>query len=218
MNFQVGDFVIKMNKNYQDKWKVETISHVSDIPKRFICIHEDEYGIKYLKQLTSMGDELPLIIQLTDINEWTRYQVDPEYAEHIMLSDGEDFTFADKRKEEKARREQITRKNKKISTKTNDLDLIDQIFKDLKSGDKFWFSYNIPEAVSGGYYLFRGIIPVKNQWSPHRAPSASRVDTWQIEFEGPFEKEWGPTKEKLTSEEFADQVIFTKEPFSYETI
>lgn len=112
LSFSTGDYLIKLNRIY-DRWVPEPVSNVSSVPKKFICIHEDQYGIRYIKPLSSTGIELSTIIPITEFNEDSYYTIDPEYADHIILNGENNFNAAAQKKTEKQRRDLITRKNKK---------------------------------------------------------------------------------------------------------
>lgn len=221
MNFTVGDYLIKVHKRFKDGvadefyWEPETISHVSSQPKRFICIHEDEYGIKYIKPLTSMGKELPNVIQLTECNDWIRYEVDPEFAEHIILSDEEGFDFSEKRKQDKARRDAITKKNTKISEKLRTVEQADALFASLKPGDKIWFGYTVPSTAESTPWTVVAI----NKKAASSYYGNTRKETYEITCQqdyanapgGKFTRQW-------TSESFTGHVIMRTEPYKYETV
>lgn len=209
--FSVGDFLIKKVLR-GDKWGVETISHVSSQPKRYICIHEDEYGIKYIKSLSSFGEELPVIHILSDVDDYTQYEVDPEYAEHIILDGDGKFDFSEKRKEAKALRDQITKKNKKISIRTYKIEEIDQLIEKLKVGDKVWMGHTIPSCASSSPVVVVGVTSGPQQsygYSP-------REKTYTIEF-GYTDPQYKNTF-KRKSEDLVGQVIMLTEPYKYETI
>lgn len=198
-NFSVGDFLIKVHKSVDGKWEPETISHVSDQPKRFVCIHEDEYGIKYIKPLTSLGKEIPYITQLTEVSEWTRYTVDPEFAEHIILDGENNFDFSEKRKQDKARREATTRKNKKICVRIWN-DTIEGVLASLKPGDKVWIGYQIPKAAESEPLIIKEL---------------KKETEWNKTFIRIY---FANSHETYKSDELFGHVIFRTEPFKYETI
>lgn len=202
-NFTVGDYLIKLNKSHDDKWEIEKISGISSQSKRFICIHEDEYGIKYIKPLTSLGTELPYINQLTDVSDWTRYEVDPEYAEHIILDGESDFDFSSQRKAELSRRNAITRKNKKISEKINSAEQAEAFIRSRKPGDKVWLGWNIPEAASSEPMTFHALAEIKN---------------WNTKEQGAqFLYKNGNTY-SMSFNSMVGSIVFVVEPYSYETI
>lgn len=217
LNFTVGDYLIKLNKRGDgDRWETETISHVSNQPKRFICIYEDEYGIKYIKPLTSMGKELPNIIQLTETSDWTRYEIDPDFAEHIIINgDDNDFDFSDKRKKDKALRDQITKKNKKISKKIQTVIEADSFLTGLKVGDKIWFGHSIPSAATSiPWLVISASKPKPYSWGGPARQRTQEIELQQHYINAPN----GSYVRSFNSESFLGNVVFETEPFKYETI
>ncbi len=220
INFSVGDFLIKVNRRNDEygghKWEPETISHVSAQPKRFVCIHEDEYGIKYLKPLTSMGKELPNVIQLTEANDWTRYVVDPEFAEHIILGEESEFDFSEKRKQDKARRDAITKKNKKIAERIRFIEQADALIVSLKPGSKIWFDYTIPGAAESEPWEVVSSTKKKLNYSSY---GGNRKETYEVILRKPYTN--GPggwhTRE-FASESLVGQAVIRTEPYKYETV
>lgn len=221
LGFGVGDYLIKVHKRgtpEDPKWEPEVISGVSNQPKRFLCVHEDEYGIKYIKPLTSLGKELPYITPVTEMNDWTRYQVDPEFAEHIILNDENEFDFSAKYKQDKARRDAITRKNKKIAKKINNIAEADKLLSSLSIGDKIWFGYSIPDAVECCW----SILDIKKRpVRPNYYDQDGRNTTYEVTLqqEQPIPRfSSAIISHGFASENFINAVVMLTEPFKYETI
>lgn len=216
LNFGVGDYLIKVNKRHvssseEIKWEPETISGVSSQPKRFLCIYEDEYGIKYIKPLTSLGKELPTILSLADVNDWTRYEIDPDYADHMILDGENKFDFTEQRKQQKAIRDSITKKNKKIAIKTRDTNEIDKILLSMKPGDKLWTGWTVPSCAASTPMVIVSVTREKT--TGYQPPRAMTVRAVLKHLDPKYQNTWS-----RTSEDLANQVIMTQEPFSYETI
>lgn len=209
-NFTAGDFLIKLNKR-ADKWEVETVSNISQVPKRYLCVYEDEFGIKYIRQLTSKGDVLPHITPLTEWSNWTRYEIDPEFAEHIILNGEEEFDFAAQKKKEKSRRDKITRKNKKLVVNFANIQAVDKFLLGLKPGDNIWFGHTIPDTV-GSKYEVVAVDPNKrgNTWGRDRAVTVSiALKT--------LEKSYSHTVE-FKSEDIMRGILIASEPHPYNVI
>lgn len=151
-NFTTGDFLIKLNRR-NDSWQTEMASSISNVPKRFLCIHEDEYGVRYIRQLTSKGDIIAHVIPLVQFSEYTRFELDPEFAEHIILNGEEEFDFTQQKKKEKARRDRITRLNKKIAVKFSSLSDVRDFLKSKSPGEKLWIGWTIPEAAGAEFEI-----------------------------------------------------------------
>lgn len=220
LNFTVGDFLVRRVRDYsvpgqEVAWKIETVSDVSNVPKRFRCIHEDEYGIKYIKPLTSRGEMLPNIMMLTEVEAFQHYQVDPEYAMHMILGDGEEFDWAEQKKKERQNRERITRLNKKLVVPTKSLSEADAMVSQLKPGDKMWLGHTIPSAVESEPKIVKSTKKIElkdmSYWDRQNFersyPGFSH--TWEVTFVQGY---------ACKSESFRYQIVILTEPHTYETL
>lgn len=143
MRFEVGDVVIKLlkHRDYQtqeESWKPENINSDTKMAQRYVYVFEDEYGIGYLKRLKlangKLGQEL---ICLTDFDfNSTRFEVDPEYAEHVLLD--AEFDIKKIHKASLVQRKIITKMNRKVGMKPKTLQDFNDFFDKLKVGDTFW--------------------------------------------------------------------------------
>lgn len=207
-NFTAGDFLIKLNKR-GDKWEVENVSSVSQVPKRYLCVYEDEFGIKYIRQLTSKGDVLPHITPLTEWSNWTRYEIDPEFAEHIILNGEEEFDFAAQKRKEKSRRDRITRKNKKLVVAFKDMEAVDNFIKCKQPGDFLWIGYTIPDAANSKFEVL-DIAESKEVFSWN----GERSTTFSIRVKNVANQH----THNISSEELFRSIVIDVEPHPYAVI
>lgn len=143
-NFEVGDILIKKNAKYNyntqtyDSWEPEPISSSNKMAQRYVCIHKDEVGIPYMKQLkVSTGKLGTDVYCVTDYDvEHSRFEVDPEYAERIFLD--ADFDIKNIHNQSLEARKIITKMNRKIGVKPDNLKGFNDFFAGLTAGDKFW--------------------------------------------------------------------------------
>ena len=145
--FEVGDVLIKMFKQHDRstntfKWITENIQSDTKMPQRYVYVHQDEHGIGFIKPLRisdgSLGKDL---LCLTDFDyREIRFQVDPEYAEHMLLD--ADFDIKELRKKANEGRKLIIKANRKIGFKPKDLGDFNTFFESLKKGDEFWVSHD----------------------------------------------------------------------------
>lgn len=146
--FSVGDYLVKRSR-FGDKFQTETISSISKIPKKFKCIHVDEYGIRYIQAIGADGKDLPYIEALTNCtSEYSHFIIDPDYADHIILNADETFDPSSDKKKEKKERDAVTRANKKIAKFIKNPQEAEAFFMTLKPGDKIRWGRCIPDAAS----------------------------------------------------------------------
>lgn len=138
-NFEVGDVLIRLNLR-GDKWEPQPISYDNKMPQRFVYIHQDEYGIGWIKTLRVSDGELGSeLICLTDVvSDEVKFEVDPEYAEHALLD--ADFDIKKLHKRSLEARKLVSKANKKIGTKFKTLSEANLFFSTMQVGDKFWIS------------------------------------------------------------------------------
>lgn len=143
LKFEVGDVLVKLFKRYDretstTKWITENIQSDFKMPQRYVYVHEDENGIGFIKPLRisdgTLGKDL---LCLTDFDyRETRFQVDPEYAEHMLLDAEFDITAI--RKKANEGRKVVIKMNRKLGVKPKNLGDWNNFFESLKTGDKFW--------------------------------------------------------------------------------
>ena len=146
MKFEIGDVLLKYRRGYNPdmhgnyEWKPENIMSDLKMPQRYVYIFEDEFGIGYVKPLKvsdgKLGKELLCMTEF----DWThvRFQVDPEYAEHVLLDS--EFDIKDQHKKSMQGRKQVTKMNRKIGIKPKTINEFNNFFGKLKAEDKFWTS------------------------------------------------------------------------------
>jgi len=211
LKFEVGDFLVR-EFNIEGNWQQEKVSGASLIPKRFICTHEDEFGIKYVRAFSSTKSEvLPYISALTDLVANSRYVLDPHYVEHLILGDKESYDPSLDFNDEKRARNRITNLNKKIAVRNINIQYLKAKLEALNVGDPIWIGRNIPEAAQHKCTVIKyekcfeldkwsGTGDVLHVSRLHVGSTTSSYDT-QI-------GEW----------ELMNSVFFFTEPYSYETL
>lgn len=147
MKFEIGDVLVKyfLSRDYdtkQDKWVVENINSKNKMVQRYVYIHEDEFGIGYIKQLRvsdgTLGKEL---ICLTDYNyDNCKFEVDPEFAETTFL--GAEFDIKAVHKATLANRKIVTKMNRKIGTKPNSVKQFNSFLEKVGVGGVFYSTYD----------------------------------------------------------------------------
>lgn len=147
MRFEIGDVLIKKLKqtDYHSKnisWKIENINSDNKMAQRYVYIYEDEYGIGYIKPLRvangTFGKDL---ICLTDFDfAHIKFEVDPEYAEHVLLD--AEFDIKEIHKNSLAARKIVTKMNRKVGVRPKTLQEFNDFFEKLNLGDTFWMTHD----------------------------------------------------------------------------
>jgi hypothetical protein len=157
--FSVGDVLIREEKcyNYADNtysWKIKLAG--CDLPYKYIYAFENELGVGYIRRLSVNGRkfvEKATCVTTFDPDQ-TRFILDPEYADHMLLSSENDEFDAKSRYDEiKKKREAIHRKNKKIRLQFKDEQAAADWIKTLKKGDQIWWGYTISSIHKEPYLV-----------------------------------------------------------------
>lgn len=163
--FTVGDVLVREEKyrNYQatgkSEWKIRMAS--DNLAYKYVYVFENDLGVGYIRRLSVNGRkfvETPLCVTQFDPDE-TRFTLDPEYADHMLLaSEDEEFDIKTRYAEAKKRREQVNRKNKKIAIQMPDEATAVAWMKTLKIGDEIWYGYQIGSIEEKPYYIHEVVL------------------------------------------------------------
>jgi hypothetical protein len=144
--FNVGDILIKQRRfAHDDEWETEVITGVNT-PKKFMYVFENDLGIGYVKQLRvdGSGFTTTLVCTANFDPDTVRFQLDPEYVDHILIGDT-DFQYNKEYLGKKAFREEATKNNTKILVRTRLLNQRIKWLATLKVGDVFWMGNTLDE-------------------------------------------------------------------------
>jgi hypothetical protein len=149
ISFQPGDILVK-EELYGEEWKVVPVSAQSKVAKKYVFMYEDEYGVGYVKQLKADGgDYVHNIVCLASIDhDRIRFQVDPEYATHILINGEGTYDASVEYKLVKERRETVRAENLKLARNKSRGQDVDGTFATFKVGDKFWVANDLNGADS----------------------------------------------------------------------
>ena len=148
--FTPGDILVRMYK-HGDTWKIETASTTTDVHKKYLYAFENELNVGYVKQFKTNGQlsETSTCMTQFDFNN-SKFVLDPEYADHILLSADEEFKPLSSFKEKKKFRDRAVAKNKDIIVPKDRTTLLAWI-NALVVGDVFHYGFYIPDMVAQKY-------------------------------------------------------------------
>lgn len=156
--FRVGDILVKQVANYANGWDKEpdwkTSLHVIGAPKKYQYLFENELGIGYIRQLKADGTALnsTLMCMANFDPNTTRFIIDPDYVDHLLLSDSDDkFVPADEWLTKRAYRTDAIRKNTERLIPANNMNKLYAWLTGLKVGDTFWRGTSWDELVVSRY-------------------------------------------------------------------
>lgn len=103
MRYNVGDFLIKKisawdsdlyekDSSYDGHWKIETFSETNPAPRKYKVVAIDDVGIPYIQKVLFNGKlqgEVTCILNADP--DYIKYELDPDFADHFILSDDENF-------------------------------------------------------------------------------------------------------------------------------
>jgi hypothetical protein len=154
LRFSVGDVLIKQTTRWvphgaEREWANETVSSVSNAPKKYVYVYENEFGIGYIRQLKADGSGFTTYwCCLANIDpDTTRFIVDPEYAEHLLLSEnGDDYNYNAQFLQDKAKRTEILKHNKALLEDVSSPANTNDVLRKLVPGQTFWYGGDVYTA------------------------------------------------------------------------
>lgn len=159
LKFKIGDILIKQNRytkhnghDYDFYWEHEK-HPTTKCPKKYMYVFENELGIGYVKQLKVDGTGFTTtLLCLANIDHRnTKFTIDPEYVDHIILNDGVDFQHNREYLEKRKFREAAMAANKNILLNTKSPKELLEWMKALKAGDIFWAGETYDELSDNAY-------------------------------------------------------------------
>lgn len=226
LKFEIGDVLIKHHIIWRREtsdygWTIENINSDTKMAQRYVYIFEDDQGIGYFKQLKistgTLGKELFCV---TDIDfDSTRFEVDPEYAEHTLLD--VDFDIKKIHKKSLEGRNIVTKMNRKMGARLKTFSEFNKFFDNLKQGDTYWttrdftgryvYKYNIQSLTK----ISVAALNANMSWSYKQFREANlaaidAADCYQVICEA---TKWGTTSiENFNVFEHNDKIFYTQEP------
>lgn len=156
--FNIGDILIKQRKTYSrhgepERWDTDCTSVNS--PKKYMYVFENELGIGYLKQLRVDGSGFTsqLICTVNFDPDNTRFLLDPDFVDHILLNEGDNFQYNQEYLSKKKFREEAILKNSKILIGTRSVRKTLEWFYGLKPCDEFWMGDTFDDLIGTKYVI-----------------------------------------------------------------
>lgn len=183
LNFQVGDILLKTKKTYcfdtsKYEWKLETISKNNEMPRRFVYVYEDEFGIGFIRELMVSTGELghdDICLASLDFDN-VKFDVDPEYAERVLLDSS--FDIQEMHKKSLENRKVISKVNRTLGVRLSKLSKMNEVIASLTKNSTIYLSNDFTgREVRECEFLsckkvtikdkneFRNGYPYKNIWN-----------------------------------------------------
>lgn len=159
--FSIGDVLVREEKyrkagsaEVEYEWKVKMAD--CGIANKYVYVFENELGVGYIRRISVNGRKF--VDKATCVTEFdpdqTRFVLDPEYADHMLLADADaEFDAKSRYDEIKKKREKINRQNKKLRIPLETRELALAWVKTLKVGDQIWWGYNISNLYKEPYFI-----------------------------------------------------------------
>ena len=147
--FNVGDYLVRF---YSENKEPDMNSY--HIARRFKVVHVDANGIGYIKEVMG-GKVSSQLMMLSGIdaareiasnirngyhNYSNRYELDPLYEDHILMSQDGEYNPALEQLNKSKLHKEIATYNKSIKINTDGLTNVLKYARTLKVGDTLWFS------------------------------------------------------------------------------
>lgn len=141
--FNVGDYLVRRCVNDDNKLDI----NIYGVAKKFLVVHVDSNKIPYVRQVVKKKAPQPEIesladpynINYSDYNDIWEYQMDPAFADSIIMQQ-DDYDPLKLHKEKANLGREISRYNKGIKFKTGKDEELIKFLQSIKVGDTLWFS------------------------------------------------------------------------------
>jgi len=149
--FTINDVLIKKTRPWygEAEWEIE--KYQNGAPKKYMYVFENEVGIGYLKQLCVDGKTFAkqLICTANFDPEYTKFEVDPDFVDNILIGDEDKaFQYNKAYLDKKQFRDEAMKKNKLLLVHTGTLIKTYDWFNSLKVGDVFWCGYSWDDVMT----------------------------------------------------------------------
>lgn len=160
LKFKVGDILIKKVYNEDTdamgdvtpSWETDTYD--IGAPVKYVYAFENKLGIGYIKELKpdGKGPTRAQPVCMTEVfRDRERVQLDPEYAEHLLLSPEEEFKYHATYERMAAYREEALKKNKELIVRTKEPARLNKYgeasYDDSKTFKEFWKDLKVGDIV-----------------------------------------------------------------------
>ncbi len=176
--FNIGDILIKKSLRYvwqpqthirEQQWETHMVNHITNTPKRYMYVFENELGIGYIKQLTADGSDftsnMTCVASLDP--DYIKLELDPDYADSIILGTEADAQLNQRYLDIKKFRKEAMSANRKNLVKTYSVESVREWMLSLSQGERFWMGSTFDEMVRSEYE----VIQVIDGPSPNTMPT-----------------------------------------------
>lgn len=195
--FNIGDILIREDF-WGETWKLKSAS--CGLPYKYVYVFENELGVGYIRRLsingTSFVDQATCVVDFDP--RLVKFQLDPNYANNLLLGESDGFDLKLDYKEAKKRREAIHYKNEKLAEKTSSIAEIKTLLEKLKPGDSFWIGKSVRRLTSTPNAVVRTFISIHDL-------SQSGIN---------YRTSWGTTLQTLVAAALLNKAILLQKPFT----
>ena len=200
--FNLGDYVI-----VEDNGQVVTNAYGTAI--KYIVVHKTEEGICFIKRMSSKGNPTGQIMSMVvDVNKGTRFLMDPDYVDAIILENKEGYDGAERQRKQKELRDSITKHNKAIKVSTRDMDHCVNFLANVKVGDILWTSTKKCVTVVDTKQIEVNKYPHRTHLSKYMRQNLSHIVVAFVFSQNGVVKPLGP-------EDIKWKALYTAQPRSY---
>lgn len=198
MKFQVGDILNKVYRGYNPhgdyNWIKECVSDTCRVPAKYIYVYENEQGVGYVKRLRADGKgTTDRMFSLSSINlQWSRFVVDEDYAEHMLLAPDVEYDYAAAYKNSKSKHRRAAKHNKDSQFNVKNQSELIALLSDYKLGDEIYMAHNWSASTVHVYEIIGMVL----------TPPISLT----VKRQTPY----GPTDERLDEETLINSTKFSK--------
>ena len=140
LQFEIGDvLVLRLNND-------RLLEVHEGVPQRFFVVHKDDLGFIYTKKILT-GGKLGQGLELLAVHpSGTRFEIDPEKVESILVGQEGEYNPYAQAKELKRKKDKQRKANKALKLSFKDIAEADKFLQQLKVGDKLYRTYTLTDS------------------------------------------------------------------------
>jgi hypothetical protein len=209
----VGDFLVLYLGDDEKSMKLELNSYGA--PVKYKVVHMSEHGVPFLKKVNKKGTPIGQLLSYIDNfhdhyeTDCFEYRLDPDFADAILLEDEYDPAQLHKNKQELFK--SITKHNKQIKIKTQEIKDISIFFASINIGDTLWSSNSNYVLVYNKKTMSAYEFNSKAKWNEQTSMRGSSITVLAVKDKN------GKIKE-ITADYFLYKALYKERPRTYKEL
>lgn len=173
--FKVGDYLIKTREwprhMNESSIRKDTYTNSYGVPVKYVVVHV-EGKVPFAKRITAKGTPIGnlecCVPELDDdeVHNWEwHFELDPDFADAMILDSVEDFDASAVHKEKRDTFKEVMEHNKANKINCSNADAILQFMNNIQVGESYWVSTRNSMLVQEKLTIVNNLIPYNRRGS-----------------------------------------------------